>query len=101
MTKKLLIKRVARETGQPEVLVEGVLNSFLFNIGFELCGGDAKKRYVVLSRFGTFTLLTNKERSRWSPSLGRMLNCPATFRIKFTAAKSLTKAVNAWTPEAK
>lgn len=89
MNKAALIEQMAKKTKMPKSACKNVLESFI-----EAVEGSLKKnKSVVLTGFGTFTVMKRKERIGVNPATGKKMKIPARKVPKFRAGKHLKDLV--------
>ena len=79
MNKAELIKVVAREIGETQVVTEKVVNSFIKNLESTVL----EEGKVFLPKFGTFRLSVSKDRVGRNPATGEAVNIASKKSIKF------------------
>lgn len=89
MNKAELVEKVANDTGLSKAAAKGALESVINNIQSTLKKGDS----VVLTGFGSFTVVKRKGRSGVNPATGKKMTIPAKRVPKFRAGKELKDSV--------
>jgi DNA-binding protein HU-beta len=89
MNKAAIIEQMARETKLPKTACKNCLESFIKTIEASL----KKNKSVVLTGFGTFTVIKRKERTGINPATGAKMKIPARKVPKFKAGKKLKDLV--------
>ncbi len=89
MNKAELVEKVAADTGLSKAASKGALEAFVNNIQLTLKKGLS----VVLTGFGTFTVVKRKGRSGINPATGKKMNIPAKRVPKFRPGKELKDMV--------
>lgn len=91
MTKAELANEIAERTGIEKVACIAVIESFVKIISRSLVSGES----VFIRRFGTFAVVTRKEKKAQNITAGTTVVVPAHNALKFKAAKELkTKIKN-------
>jgi len=85
MNKATLIEQMSNETKLPKTVCKSVLESFIKNVGKTL----KKNKAVVLTGFGTFSVMKRKARTGINPATGKKMQIPAKKVPKFKAGKKL------------
>ena len=89
MNKAKLIEQLAKVTKQPKTVCKDFLEAFIETVGKSLRGDKA----VVLTGFGTFTVMKRKSRVGVNPATGKKMTIPARKVPKFKAGKALRELV--------
>lgn len=89
MNKAALIDFIAKDTGMPKTACKGALESFIKAVE----GSLKKGKPVVLTGFGTFTVMKRKERIGINPATGAKMKIPSKKVPKFRAGKKLKDLV--------
>ena len=89
MNKAALIEQMAKETKLPKTYCKNALESFINTIEKTL----KKGKTVVLTGFGTFSVMKRKARVGINPATGEKMNIPAKKVPKFKAGKKLKDLV--------
>lgn len=89
MNKAELVEKVAAETGLSKAASKGALEALVDSIQSTLKKGKS----VVLTGFGTFTVIKRKGRSGINPATGKKMNIPAKRVPKFRPGKELKDMV--------
>lgn len=79
MTKSDLVKEVAKEVGETQIVTEKVVNAFLKSLETAVL----EEGKVFLPKFGTFKLNVSKDRVGRNPATGAPVNIPSKKTIKF------------------
>lgn len=90
MNKTALIEQIAKDTKMTKALCKSALDSFVKAIETSLKKGKS----VVLTGFGTFTVMKRKERIGVNPSTGAKMKIAAKKVPKFKAGKKLKDVVS-------
>ena len=85
MNKADLIEQMAKETKLPKTACKDCLESFIKTIEVSL----KKNKSVVLTGFGTFSVMKRKARTGVNPATGKKMTIPARKVPKFKAGKQL------------
>ena len=85
MNKALLIEFMSNDTKLPKTVCKSVLESFISAVGKTL----KKNKSVVLTGFGTFSVMKRKARTGINPASGKKMQIPAKKVPKFKAGKKL------------
>jgi len=89
MNKAALIEQMAKETKLPKTSCKNALESAIKAIGSTL----KKNKSVVLTGFGTFTVIKRKERIGINPATGKKMKIAAKKVPKFKPGKKLRSMV--------
>ena len=89
MNKAELIELLAKETKLPKTSCKNCLESFIKTVESAL----KKNKSVVLTGFGTFSVMKRKARTGINPATGKKMNIPAKKVPKFKAGKKLKDLV--------
>lgn len=89
MNKAALIEHMAKETKLPKIACKNALESFIKAIE----GTLKKGKSVVLTGFGTFTVMKRKERIGINPATGNKMKIPSKRVPKFKPGKKLKDIV--------
>lgn len=89
MNKAELIEKMAGDTKLSKAAVRGVLESFIESVQSAL----RKNKSVVLTGFGTFTVIKRKGRTGVNPASGQRMEIPSKRVPKFRAGKQLKELV--------
>jgi DNA-binding protein HU-beta len=89
MNKASLIELMAKDTKLSKTACKAALESFIKNIE----GGLKKDKSVVLTGFGTFTVMNRKERVGVNPATGAKMKIPGRKVPKFRPGKKLRDLV--------
>jgi DNA-binding protein HU-beta len=89
MNKAELVEEVARLTKQPKSVCKTFLEAFIGAVGQSL----KKNKSVVLTGFGTFSVMKRKSRIGVNPASGKKMTIPARKVPKFKAGKALKDMV--------
>lgn len=90
MNKAALIEHMAKETKLPKTACKNAVESFINAIETTLKRGKS----VVLTGFGTFTVMKRKERVGINPATGQKMKIAAKRVPKFKAGKKLKDIVS-------
>ena len=90
MNKAALIEQMAKETKLPKTACKNALESFINIVESSLKVQDS----VVLTGFGTFTVMERKERIGVNPATGAKMKIPGKNVPKFRAGKKLKDLVS-------
>jgi len=89
MNKARLIEQMSKASKLPKVACKRALEAFVKSVGVTLKGGKS----VVLTGFGTFTLMRRKSRVGVNPATGKKMQIPAKRVAKFKPGKALRDMV--------
>jgi len=89
MNKAKLVEQMAKLTKLPKSTCKDCLESFIAAVSGSLKGGKA----VVLTGFGTFTVMKRKKRVGVNPATGKKMDIPAKKVPKFKPGKALKTMV--------
>ncbi|MFA5075122.1 MAG: HU family DNA-binding protein [Candidatus Babeliales bacterium] len=89
MNKAALIEQMAKDTKLPKTACKSALESFVEAIE----GALKKNKTVVLTGFGTFSVMKRKARTGINPATGATMKIPAKKVPKFKAGKKLKDLV--------
>jgi DNA-binding protein HU-beta len=89
MNKALLVEQMAKSSKLPKSTCRLALESFITVVG----GALKKNTPVVLTGFGTFSLLKRKSRVGVNPATGKKMQIPAKKVPKFKPGKALKDLV--------
>ena len=85
MNKANLVEQMAKVTKLPKATCKDCLEAFI-----SVVGGALKKNVtVVLTGFGTFTVMTRKSRIGVNPATGKKMTIPSKKVPKFKPGKAL------------
>jgi len=79
MTKADLIKEVAKQVEETQIVTEKIVNAFLKTLG----NAVLEEGKVFLPKFGTFKLNVSKDRIGRNPATGAPVNIASKKSIKF------------------
>lgn len=85
MNKAKLVENMAKATKLPKSSCKDCLEAFIATVGTALKQGKP----VVLTGFGTFTVMKRKSRVGVNPATGKKMQIPAKKVPKFRAGKAL------------
>ena len=85
MNKAKLVEQMARLTKLPKSACKSCLEAFIKAVGQSL----KQKQPVVLTGFGTFTVIKRKSRVGVNPATGKKMTIPAKSVPKFKPGKAL------------
>lgn len=89
MNKAMLVEHMAKLSKESKATCKRCLESFM-----EIVSGALKKgQQVVLTDFGTFSVLKRKARTGVNPATGKKMQIPAKKVPKFKPGKHLKKLV--------
>ena len=91
MNKAKLIEQMSKMSKLPKATCKKVLESFIKSVGTTLKGGKS----VVLTGFGTFSMMKRKSRVGINPATGKKMQIPAKKVAKFKPGKALRDLVAA------
>lgn len=89
MNKAKLIEQMSKASKLPKATCKKVLESFIKSVGATLKGGKS----VVLTGFGTFSMMKRKSRVGINPATGKKMQIPAKKVAKFKPGKALRDLV--------
>lgn len=89
MNKAKLIEQMAKLSKLPKAQCKKALESFIKSIGVTLKGGKS----IVLTGFGSYTLMKRKARVGINPATGKKMQIPAKRVVKFKPGKALRELV--------
>ena len=89
MNKATLIELMAKDTKLPKTSCKNALESFIKAVETSL----KKNKTVVLTGFGTFSVMKRKERIGVNPATGKKMKIPARKVPKFKPGKRLRDLV--------
>ncbi|MCB9493226.1 MAG: HU family DNA-binding protein [Epsilonproteobacteria bacterium] len=89
MNKASLIEQMAKDTKLPKTACKNALESMIKTIEASL----KKSKSVVLTGFGTFSVMKRKERTGINPATGKKMKIAAKKVPKFKAGKKLKDMV--------
>lgn len=89
MNKAQLIEKMSKAARIPKAACKKCLEGFIDSVGKTLKGGQS----VVLTGFGTFSVIKRKARTGVNPATGKKMNIPAKKVAKFKAGKALRDSV--------
>lgn len=89
MNKAQLIEKMSKATKVSKAACKKCLEAFIDSVGKSLKAGNS----VVLTGFGTFTIIKRKARVGVNPATGKKMNIPAKKVAKFKAGKALRDMV--------
>jgi DNA-binding protein HU-beta len=90
MNKAKLIEQMSKLSKLPKAQCKKALESFIRSVGQTLKGGKS----VVLTGFGTFSLMKRKSRVGINPATGKKMQIPAKKVAKFKPGKALREMVS-------
>jgi DNA-binding protein HU-beta len=91
MNKAALIDQMSKDTKLPKSACKNCLESFIDAVQKSL----KKNKSVVLTGFGTFSVMKRQARVGINPATGKKMNIPAKKVPKFKAGKKLKDMVKA------
>ena len=89
MNKAELVEQMAKVTKLPKASVKKCLEAFITTVGQSL----KQNKQVVLTGFGTFTVLKRKARTGVNPATGAEMQIPAKKVPRFRPGKALKSLV--------
>ncbi len=89
MNKAALIDMMAKTTKLSKTACKDVLEAFIESVGKSL----KKKKNVVLTGFGTFSVMKRKARTGINPATGKKMQIPSKNVPKFKPGKKLKDLV--------
>ena len=89
MNKAKLIESMAKATKLPKSTCKECLEAFIHSVGGALKGG----KDIVLTNFGTFSVMKRKSRVGINPATGKKMQIPAKKVPKFKAGKALKSMI--------
>lgn len=91
MNKAKLIEQMSKMAKMPKASCKKALEAFIRTVGQTLKSGKS----VVLTGFGTFTVMKRKSRTGINPATGKKMQIPAKKVAKFKPGKALKDMVAA------
>lgn len=91
MNKAKLIEQMSKMAKMPKATCKKALEAFIKTIGQSLRSGKS----VVLTGFGTFSVMKRKSRTGINPATGKKMQIPAKKVAKFKPGKALKDLVAA------
>lgn len=89
MNKAKLIEQMSKTSKLPKATCKKILESFIKSVSQSLKGGKS----VVLTGFGTFSVMKRKSRVGINPATGKKMQIPAKKVAKFKPGKALRDLV--------
>lgn len=89
MNKATLIEQMAKITKLPKSSCRSALEAFINSVG----GALKQNKPVVLTGFGTFSVMKRKARTGVNPATGKKMQIPAKKVPKFKPGKALKNIV--------
>ena len=89
MNKAKLVEQMSKHSKLPKATCKKALESFIKSVGGSLKGGKS----VVLTGFGTFSVMKRKSRVGINPATGKKMQIPAKKVAKFKPGKALRDMV--------
>jgi len=89
MNKAALIELMAKDTKLPKTSCKNALESFIKTVEISL----KKNKTIVITGFGTFSVMKRKARVGINPATGKKMNIPAKKVPKFKPGKQLKDMV--------
>lgn len=89
MNKAKLVEHMAKSTKLPKSTCKDCLEAFITTVGNAL----KQSKSVVLTGFGTFTVIKRKSRTGINPATGKKMLIPAKKVPKFKPGKALKSIV--------
>ena len=90
MNKAALIEQMAKVTKMPKSACRTALEAFIASVGTSL----KQNKTVVLTGFGTFSVMKRKARTGVNPATGKKMQIPAKKVPKFRPGKALKELVD-------
>ncbi|MGC2310218.1 MAG: HU family DNA-binding protein [Candidatus Babeliaceae bacterium] len=90
MNKAKLIEQMSKMSKLPKAACKKALEAFIKSIGQSLKGGKS----IVLTGFGTFTVMRRKSRTGVNPATRKKMQIPAKKVAKFKPGKALRDMVS-------
>lgn len=90
MNKAQLIEKMAKNSKMSKSACKKVLETFIDVVGKTLKGGST----IVLTGFGTFTVMKRKARTGVNPATGKKMDIPAKKVAKFRPGRALRDMVD-------
>lgn len=91
MNKAKLIEQMAKVSKMPKAVCKKAVEAFIKSVSQSLKGGKS----VVLTGFGTFSILKRKSRVGINPSTGAKMQIAAKKVVKFKPGKAMRELVAA------
>ncbi len=85
MNKAMLVEKMSKSTKASKASCKDALEAFILTVGQALKTGKP----VVLTGFGTFTVMKRKARTGVNPATGKKMQIPAKKVPKFKPGKAL------------
>ncbi len=89
MNKSILVEQMAKTTKESKATCKRVLESFMDVVGDAM----RKNKQVVLTGFGTFSVMKRKARTGVNPATGKKMQIAAKKVPKFKPGKALRELV--------
>ncbi len=89
MNKAMVVEQMAKMTKEPKATCKRCLEAFMDIVSESL----KKNKQVVLTDFGTFSVLKRKARTGVNPATGKKMQIPAKKVPKFKPGKALKDLV--------
>ncbi|MBA3954188.1 HU family DNA-binding protein [Candidatus Dependentiae bacterium] len=89
MNKAKLVEQMSKACKMPKATCKIALEAFIKSVGGSLKSGKS----VVLTGFGTFSMLKRKSRVGVNPATGKKMQIPAKKVARFKAGKALRDMV--------
>lgn len=90
MNKAKLIEQMSKMSKMPKATCKKAVEAFIKSVGQTLKGGKS----VVLTGFGTFSVMKRKSRVGINPTTGKKMQIPAKKVAKFKPGKALREMVS-------
>ena len=85
VTKRELCERIAKQTGQTQVITKHVIQMFLDQVGLELSSGNR----LELRNFGVFNTRMQPARKARNPKTDEVVHVPAKAVVTFKVGKDM------------
>lgn len=89
MNKAKLVEQMAKMSSMPKTSCKKALEAFIKSVSGSLKGGKS----VVLTGFGTFTIMKRKSRVGINPTNGKKMQIAAKKVVKFRPGKAVREMV--------
>lgn len=89
MNKAKLVEQMSKACKMPKATCKKILESFIKNMSQTLKGGKS----IVLTGFGTFSVMKRKSRVGINPATGKKMQIPAKKVVKFKPGKAMREMV--------
>ena len=91
ITKRQIAERIAKQTGQTQVMAKDIVQGFLDEIVNELANGNK----LEFRDFGILEVVTRRSRTSRNPRTGESVFVPAKKVVNFRMGRRMSKAVSA------